>query len=309
MDWTEIKIKIPAEFVDRAGDIAGMAAPYGIYIEDYRFLEREAFEIARIDLIDDELLRKDREVGIVHIYISPEENPEEAMQFLSERLNSEGIGFELLQSVCRDEDWENNWKAYFKPVAVGERLLIRPVWEDEYDARGRVVLNLEPGAAFGTGTHETTRLCLEALEGYVTEGTRTLDIGCGSGILSVAALLLGAKEATGVDIDKTAVRAAAENGALNGFAAPRYTVLHGDLTNKVQGKYDLILANIVADAIIALSADVRRFMNEGAVYIVSGIIDPRENEVREALLENGFEIVNRREEGGWLCFEAKQRTD
>ena len=305
MDWTELKIKVPAGFIDAAGDIANMCAPNGIYIEDYRNLEAEAREIAKIDLIDEELLAKDRDAGVVHIYISPEENPSEAELFLSERLSAEKIPYKIERALCRDEDWENNWKVYFKPVNIGERLRICPLWVDEPEDFGRAVLKIEPGAAFGTGTHETTRLCLEALENYIKPDTRVLDIGCGSGILSVAALLLGAKSAVGVDIDALAVKTAAENGRLNGFAEPRYTVLHGNLTDKVTEKYDLVLANIVADAIITLSAGVGKFMNPGGVFIVSGVIDTREGEVRAALEANGFGLINRREEAGWICLEAK----
>ncbi|MDR1630718.1 MAG: 50S ribosomal protein L11 methyltransferase [Oscillospiraceae bacterium] len=302
MDWTEIIIRVPADDVDRAGDIANMTVPYGIYIEDYRTLEEEAMEIAHIDLIDEALLQKDRSVGLVHIYISPEENPQEAVQFLRERFSAEKIEHEIEQAACRNEDWENNWRAFFHPMPVGERLLIRPVWEEVSDAGGRVILDLEPGLAFGTGTHETTRLCMEALEPYVNENAEVLDVGCGSGILSVAALLLGAKNATGVDIDKIAVRTARENGERNGFCEPQYKVLHGSLTDEVTGRYDLVLANIVADAIILLSKNVRQFMRPGAVYIVSGIIDLRESEVAAALKESGFQILKRFEESGWLCF-------
>lgn len=302
MDWTEIIIRVPADDIDRAGDIANMTVPYGIYIEDYRTLEEEAMEIAHIDLIDEALLQKDRSVGLVHIYISPEENPQEAVQFLSERFSAEKIRHEIEQTACKNEDWENNWKAFFHPMPVGERLLIRPIWEEVTDTGGRVILDLEPGLAFGTGTHETTRLCMEALESYVNTNTEVLDIGCGSGILSVAALLLGAKNATGVDIDRIAVRTARENGERNGFAEPQYKLLHGSLTDEVTGTYDLVLANIVADAIIMLSKNVRQFMKPGAVYIVSGIIDLREEEVKTALVESGFQVIKHFEEAGWLCF-------
>lgn len=304
MDWTEVLIEINADDVDRAGDIAQMAVPYGIYIEDYRNLEQEAMEIAHIDLIDEELLAKDRTKGFVHIYISPEENPAEAVSFLSERYTAEGIKNTISTKLCKNEDWENNWKAYFKPIPVGKKLLIRPTWEDEYDPQGRVVMNLEPGLAFGTGTHHTTRLCLEVMESYITPETTVLDIGCGSGILSIAALLLGAKKATGVDIDKLAVKTAEENGRANSIDPEKFLVINGNLTDKVQGKFDVVVANIVADAIITLSAQVRRFMAEGGVFITSGIIDMREKEVTEALEKNGFRLTSRKESGGWLCLTA-----
>ena len=305
MDWTEIKITVNAEEVDKAGDIASMVVPYGIYIEDYRTLEQEAWEIARIDLIDEDLLAKDRSKGIVHVYVSPEENPAEAVSFLKERYDAEGISCEIDEVLCKNADWENNWKKYFKPMPVGDRLLIRPIWEDEYDAQGRAVLHLEPGLAFGSGTHDTTRLCLETLEKYAYPGKTVLDVGCGSGILSVASLLLGADSAVGVDIDALAVKTAKENGITNGFDEPKFTVLKGSTTDKVTGKFDIIAANIVADIIIGLCKNVKDFMNPDAVFITSGIIVPREDDVLAAFAENGLEVIARHESGGWLCFEAK----
>lgn len=307
MDWTEIKVTVPVESVDEAGAIVSMTVPYGIYIEDYSDMEDAVLEIAHIDLIDVELLARDRSKGIVHVYISPEENPNEAVSFIKDRLTAENIPFEIDSILCKNSDWENNWKKYFKPMPVGERLLIQPIWKDKVEAGDRVVLNLEPGLAFGSGTHETTRLCLEAIEKHITLGCKMLDIGCGSGILSIASLLLGAGEATGVDIDKLAVKTAMENANRNGFNESRYTLYHGNLTDKVHGKFDVIAANIVADAIIMLSKGVDEFMNEDSVYIVSGIIDMREDEVVSALDNYGFRITARHEEGGWLCFECKKK--
>lgn len=307
MDWTEIKVTVPVERVDEAGAIVSMTVPYGIYIEDYSDMEDAVLEIAHIDLIDEELLARDRSKGIVHVYISPEENPNEAVSFIKDRLAAENIPYEIDSILCKNSDWENNWKKYFKPMPVGERLLIQPIWKDKVEAGDRVVLNLEPGLAFGSGTHETTRLCLEAIEKHITPGCKMLDIGCGSGILSIASLLLGADEATGVDIDKLAVKTAMENANRNGFDESRYTLYHGNLTDNVHGKFDVIAANIVADAIIMLSKGVDEFMTDDSVYIVSGIIDMREAEVVSALDEYGFRITARHEEGGWLCFECKKK--
>jgi len=304
MDWTEIIITVDANDVDNAGDIAQMVVPYGIYIEDYRTLETETWEIAHVDLIDETLLGKDRSKGLIHVYISPEEIPAEAVAFLSERYTAEHIKHNIETKLCKNEDWENNWKAYFKPMPIGKRLLIRPVWEDVFEAGDRVVFNIEPGLAFGNGGHETTRLSLEALEPYVTQASTVLDIGCGSGILSVAALLLGAKSAVGVDIDKLAVKTARENGILNSFTEPQYTVLNGNLTDKVSGKYDIVVSNIVADIIILFCADVAKFLNPGGVFIASGIIDLREQDVLDAFDKYSFKVIKRHESGGWVCFEC-----
>ncbi len=310
-NWTEVKIEIPANQVELAGDIANMVVPYGIYIEDYSNLEAEALEIAHIDLIDEELLKKDRSKAVIHVYISPEENPAEAVSFLEERYQAEKVPHEITCASCVKEDWINNWKKYFKPIPVGKKLLIRPVWEEEFDSMGRTVLDLEPGLAFGTGTHETTRLCLELLENYITPGCDFLDMGCGSGILSVAALLLGAKSAVGVDIDPLAVKTAVENAKTNGVEE-RFTGICGNLTEKVAGnpavpqKYRVVAANIVADIVIQLSKDAPNFLEKDSVYIVSGIIDSRERDVLDALA-GAFTVIERKEERGWVAMALKGR--
>ena len=305
MDWTEICVEVPAADIDSAAAIANMTVPYGIYIEDYSDLEREVLEIARIDLIDEDLLKADRDKAKIHIYIDPEDNIDEAVSFLKERLNASDIDYTIDLSNVREDDWLNNWRKYFKPMPVGERLLINPSWYTDTDPEGRAVLNIDPGLAFGTGKHETTRLCMEALERYVNKGSKVLDVGCGSGILGIAAVLLGADSAFGVDIDETAVRTANENARINGVG-DSFTAIAGDLVDKVTEKYDIVVANIVADAIIALSASVPRFMTDDAVYIVSGIIDARADDVKNAV-KDSFDIVEENTLGGWYCFVLRQK--
>ncbi len=301
MDYTEVKIYVPTEETERASGIAMMVVPYGIYIEDYSELEKEAWEIAHIDLIDEELLKKDRNESIIHIFITDELNPTEAISFLKERFDGEKIPYRLETDGCSEEDWADKWKAYFKPTPVGERLFIRPVWVDDYDAGNRAVLNIEPGAAFGTGTHDTTRLCLETLDKIVKEGDTVLDMGCGSGILAISSLLLGATEAFGVDIDEIAVKTAKENGKMNGFYEPELKFVCGDLADKVTKKYDIVVANIVADIIILFSTQVRAFMKENGKFIASGIIDTRADEVVLALGNAGLKLIERIESDGWVC--------
>lgn len=305
MDWAELKITIPAAQIDLVGGIANMVVPYGIYIEDYSNLEAEAHEIAHIDLIDEDLRQKDRTKGIIHIYISPMENPKEAIAFLRERFQAGGIAYELQVGASREEDWENNWKQYFKPLPVGEKLLIQPIWEEKIDAGGRFVVHLEPGQAFGTGSHATTRLCMQVLEEAVKPGCTVLDIGCGSGILSIAALLLGASHATGVDIDPYAVKTAQENGRANGMDKQRFNVLHGNLTQQVQGKFDVIAANIVADVLVRLASEIPGFLKPDGVFLASGIILPSEEMVRAAFEANGLCICERNESEEWICLTAK----
>ena len=306
MDWTEVCIRIPAVHVDEASAIANMVVPYGIYIEDYSDLEQGAREIARIDLIDEDLLAKERDTALIHLYISPEENPAEAVAFLRERYTAVGIDHVVDSNNVREEDWANNWKKYFKPLPVGEKILICPSWETTDNPEGRAILSIDPGMAFGTGGHDTTRLVLETLEKHVTEGVDFLDVGCGSGILSIAACLLGAGRALGIDIDALAVKTAIENGLLNGLTTPKYEIRLGDLARDVDGKFPVIAANIVADAIIMLSPAIPALLAEGGVYIVSGIIDTREQDVLTALADCGFSVVERHEHGGWLCMVCKK---
>lgn len=303
MDWTEITVTVSNEDVDQVSDIANLVVPYGIYIEDYTNLEQDVEEIAHIDLIDEELLAKDRTKAKVHMYISCEDNPLEAVSKISEMLKEANIDFQVDSLDCNDEDWLNNWKQYFQPSPVGEKLLIRPTWRKNFDPKGRIVINLDPGLAFGTGTHETTRLCLEVLEKIVKEDTTVLDVGCGSGILGIASLLLGGKSAVGVDIDPMAVKTAKENAVLNNVE-DKFTAIEGNFTEKVSGKFDIVVANIVADAIIFLSQGVKTFMKEDSLYIMSGIIDTRVDEVIEEVSKN-FEITQKLFLNGWYCLTAK----
>ena len=303
MDWTEITVTVSNKDVDQVSDIANLVVPYGIYIEDYTNLEQDVEEIAHIDLIDEELLAKDRTKAKVHMYISCEDNPLEAVSKISEMLKEANIDFQVDSLDCNDEDWLNNWKQYFQPSPVGEKLLIRPTWRKNYDPKDRIVINLDPGLAFGTGTHETTRLCLEVLEKIVKEDTTVLDVGCGSGILGIASLLLGGKSAVGVDIDPMAVKTAKENAVLNNVE-DKFTAIEGNFTEKVSGKFDIVVANIVADAIIFLSQGVKTFMKEDSLYIMSGIIDTRVDEVIEEVSKN-FEITQKLFLNGWYCLTAK----
>lgn len=305
--WTELKIEVPAQQLDLAADIAQMTVPYGIYIEDYRLLEEETLEIAHIDLIDEDLLAKDRDTGVVHIYLEPGENPAEAIAFLQERYAASGISSTIETIPCKREDWQNNWKKYFHPMEIGRHLLIQPIWE-EADAKkkqtedGRHILHIEPGLAFGTGSHDTTRLCLETLEERIKGTESVLDLGCGSGILSLAALLFGARSAEGVDIDELAVKTAKENGRLNGFSEEVYKVHCGDMTEKISGTYDIVVANIVADIIVLFCKTARQFMHDGSIFIISGIISSREDDVLAAFADNGFTVVERKQSAEWLCF-------
>lgn len=301
MNWTEITVKIPTEYTDTAAAIANMTVPYGIYIEDYSDLEAKAEEIAHIDLIDEELINKDRTEALIHIYISECDNATEALAFLKERLTAENIPFSCGAEGVNDADWSENWKKYFHATEIGDKLAIVPSWEEYDNKENRKILHIDPGAAFGTGTHATTSLCLSMLENYVAEGSKMLDIGCGSGILSIASVLLGAKTAVGVDIDAQSVKTAKENAELNNVSGKTEYIV-GDLADKINGKYNVVCANIVADVVIRLLGDVRAFMEENAVLLVSGIIDARENDVLAAAEKHGFKVKEKQYKDNWCAF-------
>ena len=306
MEWTDIQITVPQQYAETAEAIATMVSNGGIYIEDYRDLEQQAWEIAHVDLIEQDLLDQPRDIVKVHMYLAPDENPAEILPLFKERLEASGVEYKLETNGIEQEDWQNAWKKYYHAMDIGQRLAIVPGWET-YDT-DRIVITMDPGMAFGTGTHETTSLCLETLDSMVKGGERVLDIGTGSGILAIAALKLGAAEAEGVDIDPMCVRTAGENAKRNGVAE-HFTVLVGDLSDKASGKYNIITANIVAAAILSLAPHVPVLMAPGARFIASGIIDTRKDEVLAGLRAAGLEPVEIKEKRGWVCVICKNAAE
>ena len=297
-DWTDLKIAVPAERCGDAAAIAGLIAPDGLYIEDYSALEETVLEIAHIDLIDEELLLKDRQTAVIHLYLSPESSPAEPVSFLGCRLEAAGIPFSLTAGNLREEDWATAWKRYYHPLEVSPRLAICPSWEAFSPREGQIVLRLDPGMAFGTGTHETTRLCLELLEAALRPGMSMLDVGCGSGILAIAAKMLGSGETVAADIDPLAVRVAAENAERNGVSLD---LRCGDLAEQVSGTFDVVCANIVADAIIRLAPSLPALMKPSSAFIASGIIAERRADVETALRAAGLCPKEAREDKGWCA--------
>ena len=291
MEWTDIRLTVAKADADNAEAVATMIAEGGIYIEDYSDIEQQVAEIAHVDLIEQELLDKPRDQVIIHLYLEPGASPVETLALIAARMEAAGIAYTVETEGVEQEDWQNGWRKYYHPMEIGQRLAVVPSWQ-EYDT-DRVKLILDPGLAFGTGGHETTSLCLEALDERVKGGERVLDIGTGSGILAIAALKLGAASAEGVDIDPVAVRTAGENAALNGVA-DQLTVLVGDLSDKASGTYEIITANIVANAILSLAPAVPGLMAEDAVFIASGIIDSRKDEVIAGLEAAGLAVQESR---------------
>ncbi len=302
MEWTDIRVTVSKQDAETAEAVATLLADGGIYIEDYSDLEQQVEEIAHVDLIEQGLRDKPKDIVILHLYVEPGTSPAELTALLEQRLTAAGVKYTIAADGVEQEDWQNGWRKYYQPMEIGRRLAIVPSWQ-EYET-DRVRLVLDPGLAFGTGSHETTSLCLEALDELVRGGERVLDIGTGSGILAIAALKLGAESAEGVDIDPVAVRTAGENAARNGVAE-KLTVLVGDLSDKASGKYQIVTANIVADAIKSLCTGVPALLAEGGVFIASGIIDDRRDEVVAAVRAAGFGKIDVREKRGWACLVCR----
>ncbi len=302
--WNELTVKVKTEDTARASDICTVIADMGIYVEDYSDLENVVWNIAHVDLIEQELLDRDRTHSLIHVYIKQEKAALECVEFINARLEAEGIEHEITVVGVNEEDWANNWKQYYHTQRIGKRIVVTPSWEEYTPSGDDVQMRLDPGMAFGTGTHDTTRLCLELLEECVTPETRILDVGTGSGILSVGGVLLGAPSALGVDIDPVAVKVANENAEIN-EVSDRTEFVCGDLTDKVHGQFEIVTANIVADIIIRLLSTVKNYLLKGGVLIVSGIIDTRADEVENACHEAGFITEKRLEHGGWVAIKLR----
>lgn len=303
MDWTELILTVPTAQAAVAEAIATGLCEGGLYIEDYTDLEKQVRNIAHVDLIEQELLDRPRDVVKIHLYLSPDDDAAPTADRLQGLLLAGGIPYSIHCGSVRQEEWETSWKKYYKPVEIGSRLAVAPSWE-EYES-DRITLRLDPGMAFGTGTHETTVLCLELLEQYIAGGERLLDIGTGSGILAVAALLLGAGSAEGIDIDPMSVRTALENARLNGVRQ-RFTAETGDLAAKAHGQYSIVTANIVADAIIRLAPALPPLLAAGGLFVASGIIDEREEDVKAALQETGLQFMQATRKRGWVALLYKK---
>ena len=305
MRYIEVTVNTPGAEIDaRCQEMADMGAG-GFVIEneeDFKdFLEQNH---QYWDYVDGELENQFAGVSRIKCYLTDDEDGLAVLRRINAAYD------DVTTSYVEDSDWENNWREYYKPIEVGEKLVVVPEWE-EAPQDGRLPLRLDPGLIFGTGSHATTRMCLAALEKFSKPGVRVLDLGCGSGILGIGALILGCDSCLGVDIDPKALDVVMSNAALNGIGTDKMTAWAGDiiadasLRARIGGGYQLVLANIVADVIIPLSAVVRQFMAPGAVFICSGIIEHRWPETEAALISNGFEILDHKSEEEWHCFVCR----
>ena len=304
-NWIQIKVTCNVADLDTVTSVMSMV-DNGLMIEDYSDVDKELDGVYG-DLIDEAIMEADRTVASVSVFIPEIKSPAESLLFIRSRLAELQIDAEVTQTGVKEEDWADSWKQYYKPIKTGDRLVIVPVWETYDPTPEEITVLMDPGMAFCTGTHETTRLCAALLEQYVTPGCTMLDVGCGSGILAICAAKLGASQCFACDIDPQAVKVAVENTQLND--TPNVKCAVSDLlkqTEMVEGGYQVAAANIVADVIIRLAPDIGEYLAADGVLIVSGIILERAEETVSALREAGFRVIDDRRENGWYAAAVKR---
>lgn len=315
MKWIKISLKTTTQAVDLISALFDEIGLEGIEIEDKIPLSQEDKEKMFIDILPE--LEPDDGVAVINSYVEEKADMDELRTKIEEGLEELKIftdlgDCELNFQIRDDSEWIDNWKAYFKPFYAAEHILVKPSWEELPKDRKEedIVIEIDPGTAFGTGSHETTRLCIESLKEEVKPGDCMLDVGCGSGILSIAGIKLGAKKAVGTDIDENALNVTWENMERNRITEEQFVSYAGNLIDdealqeKVGRDYDVVVANILADVIIPLSGEIAKHMKKDGVFISSGIINTKKEEVKAALLANGFEILKVHERKDWVSFTA-----
>ena len=298
MEWTQIKVTCSHDDLDDVCAVMCML-DNGLMIEDYSDIEENLMQVYG-ELIDENILNADKNIASVSIFV-PEEKPyNDYLAYLRERFSALGIEVKTTIEGLKEEDWANAWRAYYKPLHIGDKLVVVPAWQKYDAADGEITVKMDPGMAFGTGTHETTRLCAAMVEKHMPKGARVLDIGTGSGILSLFALKLGAASANAYDIDPVAVRVAKDNALTN--EVDNFYCDVSDLLASVdilQGQYDFAMANIVADILVRMSENVADYLKPGAEIVCSGIIEGRTDDVTEAMISHGFTLVDEDSENDW----------
>jgi ribosomal protein L11 methyltransferase len=314
MKWIEVKIKTTTEALEAVANILYDVGVGGVAIEDPNDPIFQQKETGDWDYMDESVLESDFEGAIVKGYLPESEDLLDKIELIKQSVEKipqynldKGLG-EVTTSEVYEEDWANAWKKYYKPKKIGDQVVIKPSWEEYTPSPDDIVVELDPGMAFGTGTHETTMMCIQNLEKYVKNTSTVFDIGCGSGILSIVAAKLGAKEVIGVDLDEVAVKASKQNVLDNGVDGT-VTIKHGNLMDVINGQCDIVVANIIADVIIYLSDFIKDFMKENSVFIASGIILEKVDEVVHALEKNEMEIVEVRRQGEWAAIVSKAKGD
>jgi len=309
MKWIELKIITTEEASDAISDMITSIGSGGVAIEDPNDIKREISKPNSLDYVDDEFIAALGEDVVIKAYFPGDININELQDLIKEKINyisnflSVGEGYTGYSEID-DEDWSTAWKKYYKPINISERVVIKPSWEDYVNKGNEVIIELDPGMAFGTGTHETTRMCAQLLEQYIKEGDIVIDLGCGTGILSIIAIKLGAERVTAVDIDEIAVRVTNENCRLNKVDT-EITAIKGVIKDINSHKADVIVANIIANVIIDICDTIPYYVNAGGLLITSGIIKERKQEVLEAYTKKGFICEKILELGEWVAISFR----
>lgn len=308
--WIEIKIVTNSNAIEPVSGIFYGLDVKGVAIEDPNDILTREQNALSWDFADTNIFEYGDRAAVVKGYFSQENDIDEVVSYIEEKLKElvdmgidAGDG-KVITSAVYEENWSTAWKKYYKTTKLGQKVIIKPLWEEYAAKDDEVIVELDPGMAFGTGTHETTMMCVELLEKHIKPGQKVFDIGTGSGILAITASKLGAESVLAVDLDEVAVKAAQENASYN--KVKNIEVKHGNLVDVVDGKADVIVANIIADVIILLSKTIRQFMKEDGLFIASGIINDRKNDVLEALANQGLIIQEVREMGEWVAVTTSQ---
>lgn len=319
MKWIKLTIETTTEATDMLSFLLNEKGVEGIEVEDKIPLSEEDKKSMFIDILPE--LPPDDGVAYISCYVEESMDMKELKTYIEQELKdmsaymNVGTG-KITIGETEDKDWINNWKDFFHPFRLEDNIVIQPTWTEEFEAKkDDIIIHIDPGTAFGTGSHETTKLCIANLKKYIKDdgSSEVLDAGCGSGILSIIAMKLGAKRVYGIDIDEMAVKASVDNLKLNQIPEYAFEIVKGDVIGDAEfaksvakiGQYDIVVANILADVIIPLSGVIRPFMKKNAVFITSGIIDMKENAVKEALIQNGFKIIDISHMGEWVSIVAQ----
>lgn len=307
MNWTEVQIKTTAEFEDIITNLLYDVGANGLAIEDPRDILELTQTRTDWDFIDSSLMNVELDVILIKAYFSEADDLEYIIQSIKDKIKDHPFLSDeentLSIKVVNDNDWSESWKKYYKPVRIGERIVIKPSWEEFESSENDIIIELDPGMAFGTGTHETTTMCIEALEKYIKPKDIVYDIGCGSGILSIVASKLGAEKVVGVDYDELCVKVSKENIELNNIK-DIIEIKRGNLLDVISGKADVIVSNIIAEIIAGMTKDIKEYLNNNGIFITSGIINSKVELVENALLDSGFNIVDIINRNEWACIVA-----
>lgn len=315
MNYYEVKIFTSSQGIDAVSSVLTMLGHETFMMEDSSVVEEllKKENSYDWDYVDESVIAQQKEESRITLYLEPDEAAEESIAAIKSAIamlkeqDPNGIfgRLEVTDTYESDDEWKDKWKEFFKPSKITDNIVIKPTWEEYEPAEGEMVIEIDPGMAFGTGTHATTRMCVKHLEKYITsENDKVLDLGCGSGILSIAAALLGSKNVYGVDIDPNAVAASAENVEMNGLSDV-IEIAYGDVTEGLGMKADIIAANLMADLIIMLAPDIAKHLEGKKIFISSGILEEKLEDVLKAIKGSGFEIIEVLHEDEWCAVAAK----